>query len=81
MKGNGIIHKCNCCGYEVDYDYVQYGGYERTVGDEDFIRIKSGLCGSEFETDVKEESYYGEHSYKVTLLGCPKCKTVSYQFE
>lgn len=78
---NGIRHKCSCCGYETDFDYVS-GNYERTVGDEDFIRIESGLSDSEFETDVKQEGYYGYESryQRVTLLGCPKCKTVSYQF-
>lgn len=72
---NYIKHKCPACGYETDYDYQST--FERTKGDEDFIRIE-GFYNSQFPTDVKETDYEYREKRTVTLVGCPKCNLISY---
>lgn len=77
---NGINHKCPCCNYEVEWDWKED---DFIKGDASFIQIHSPheymTC---FETD---KPYYTSHgsqaSEKVILLGCPKCKTISFKFQ
>ena len=75
---NLIKHKCPVCGYETDFDY-QSRNFERVLGDEDFIVIESGLSNSEFPTDVEVIDYGYRENKTVVLLGCPKCKAVSFK--
>lgn len=74
---NGYEHQCPCCGYTVKIDWE---AYEYINGDEDFIRIDSGLNKSRFETNKSKNDYFGSY-YEIVLLGCPKCKCVSFQFD
>lgn len=74
---NMIEHKCPCCGYEVECDKKIYGLYVK--GDEPFISIDSGNeFTNSFMTDKPSEGLV--HKKRVVLLGCPKCKSVSYQW-
>lgn len=79
MEGyfNLFEHKCPCCGYEVECDRETYGTYIK--GDEPFIVINSSNeFTTSFGTDKPVEGW--EHNERVFLLGCPKCKSVSFQF-
>lgn len=76
---NGIDHKCPCCGYEVEWDWDT--GFIK--GDESFIKIKNTyrdtIC---FDTDKPRHVDWGKPATEmVLLLGCPKCGTVSFQFD
>lgn len=74
---NMIEQKCPCCGYEVECDKEIIGAYVK--GDEPFILIDSGNeFVHSFMTDKPIEGYV--HKERVLLLGCPKCKAVSFQF-
>ena len=80
---NGINHKCPCCGYEVEYDWCKPNGEELVKGDESFIRILNSYGDTtDFETDKPRYVSWGlPDTEKVMLLGCPKCHTVSFQFD
>ena len=72
---NGIEHKCPCCGYEVEFDWKED---KYIKGDESFIKIENSVGRtSTFETDMQNE--WGDYE-QVMLLGCPKCRAVSYVF-
>lgn len=80
---NGINHKCPCCGYEVEYDWCKPQGKEMIKGDESFIRIINN-CGktTNFKTDKPKHVDYGSPDTEgVILIGCPKCNSVSFQFD
>jgi len=78
-NGNGIEHKCPCCGYEVEWDWDK--GFIK--GDESFIRIENSIGRTTtFETDKSKDVDWGlPDTEKVILLGCPKCKTVSFKID
>lgn len=80
---NGIEHKCPCCGYEVIWDWSQPRGNEMVKGDESFIRIKSNTRDiSDFNTDKPRHVDWGTpQTEQITLLGCPKCHSVSFQID
>ena len=73
---NGINHKCPCCGYEVESDHR--GGFIK--GDESFIVIENSYGDTtSFKTDNPREVSWGPPDTKnVILLGCPKCRAVSF---
>ena len=74
---NAIEHKCPCCGYEVECNKEIFGEYVK--GDEAFIWIDSGNeFVKSFTTDKPVRGW--SHMERVILLGCPKCKSVSFQF-
>lgn len=76
---NGINHKCPCCGYEVEYDWRD-GNYIK--GDESFIRIDNPVNRRySFETDRPNYNCYGTTYEEVILLGCPKCHSISFEFD
>ena len=72
---NCINHKCPCCEYEVLYNWKTDTFVK---GDESFIEIENSVGRTPaFETDKPKEYENGEYE-KVLLLGCPKCRAVSY---
>ena len=77
---NGIEHKCPCCGYEVKWNWRAPDGEQFVKGDESFIKIENSVGRTTtFETDKPRDVDYGERDCeRVTLLGCPKCGSVSY---
>lgn len=71
--------KCPVCGYEAEQDYCE-GKEENnfmTMGDENFVKID--CFGKPFETDAEKDDYF-ERYKKAYLYGCPKCKSVQYDF-
>lgn len=88
-SGNGIEHKCPCCGYEVKWDWNKYAidpdkGDGFIKGDKSFVEIKNSMGRiTTFETDIEKGiNNRREVVYeKVSLLGCPKCGGVSFKFD
>ena len=80
--GNGINHKCPCCGYEVEHNW-EGKGYVFIKGDESFVRIENSTRNTtSFETDKERYVSWGPTAYEtVTLLGCPKCGCVSFKLD
>lgn len=80
---NNVDHKCPCCGYEAKFDWGDGNPSRFIKGDESFVVIFDNCKASLFETDIpnKNNCISGLHTkYEfVMLLGCPKCKTVSYK--
>lgn len=77
---NVIDHKCPCCGYEVEHAWDKSGEYKFIKGDESFVIISCRYGISRcFETDRPREVDWGSPAYEnVFLLGCPKCRAVSF---
>ena len=77
---NTINHKCPCCGYATEYDWINNEGQFETVviqGNEPFVIIKSDDYS--FKTDVERKVSWGLSTYEnAILLGCPKCGCVSF---
>ena len=77
---NTINHKCPCCGYTTEYDWINNGEQFETVviqGNEPFVVIESDAYS--FKTDVERKVSWGLSDYeKAILLGCPKCGCVSF---
>ena len=74
---NMIEHKCPCCGYEVECDKETFATY--TKGDESFVKFNSHRENTRaFVTDKPNGVYWGKQYEEAILVGCPKCKAVSF---